>query len=145
MHLWVSDWHIWTQQFFPPFFLLAKQFKLCPAALGSGGHEQLFSSPTSNSRLDWDLGFDLATPERSPLCSFCCVLGVDVLLGNKSSPKSYLSCRLKQIILQDLDFYLCKPFRTRCWEASWQHDAAAASLHGGDGVFVVMHGVGCCV
>ncbi len=79
------------------------------------------------------------------LRSFCCMRRVIVLLENKSSPKSYFSCRWNQIVLQDFPIccihftpYLYKPSRACCREASPQHDAATTMLHGGNAMLVMM-------
>lgn len=87
-------------------------------------HQQLFLSPATNSRLHWDVGFDLATPEHLHRCT-CIVFfwRLDCsFLEDKSSPKLF-SRRLGQIIFGNIfllscSFCLYKPSRNCCWETS---------------------------
>uniref|UniRef100_A0A3B4Z6Z9 Sphingosine kinase 1 n=1 Tax=Stegastes partitus TaxID=144197 RepID=A0A3B4Z6Z9_9TELE len=76
------------------------------------------------------------------------MLWLIVLLENKSSSKLRFSCRLHQVVLQDLltfcfIHFIHKPPRTCCYEASPHYDAATSVLYDGDGVFVMKCRVWC--
>lgn len=120
-----SGWNTWTLQFFS--FCLAKQLKPCQVVLRN---KELFSNPSTNSRLDRDLGFHSAPQnlhfvvfQELPWC-FCCMFGVVVLLESKSQRQIKLQvfCRMSQMILQKLLIFFFihlslhhyRPSRTSC-------------------------------
>ena len=140
-----SDLHIWTLQLY--------SILPCKTALQAGcteiRHEQPFSSPATNSLLDWGLGFESATPEHSPHCPlnhFCVAFSVRFQALSRWKINLLPSCVLLQIVSDYppgfpyilLHSFLYKPSRACCWEASPQQDATTTLLHGADGVFVVM-------
>lgn len=88
------------------------------------GHEQLFLSPSTNSRLDWDVGFHLATPEHLRCCA-CVAFSVRLnrcfwkinLPPSRSSLADWVRLSL-EIFFCPCSLCLYKPSRTCCWEAS---------------------------
>lgn len=85
-------------------FLFAKRLELRRVTWGPTS-EQPFSSPGTNSWLDWDLDWDITS--AIPYCVICFFHFLFI-------------------------FTLTRLSRACCWEASSKHDAATTMLHAGD-------------